>query len=352
MYEAAFGDIDQGQLASLNLQVLQMMALNDQLPPEDATPAEREHFEERVRGQVRWLALARAGFGMNAPAAPQIKFAQEDLSDEFNALLQADIPIEEAVQLYLAAHPDIQPENLLATTVSRSESEFTGLDMPTDKAFGWLEEHQDLVEAFPAAGAWLVPRADSDDRFSYRAWNQQLAVGLRRRKAPEEFLNDIYFAMAARDYFDMREDHESVLLTATGGARREATRQWGIWKKAYFRQHPIFEDMLADPTRQQRRRDALDQLTTLAADEDSQVVAPEMREMVLRFDDYRLSIEGLRGDRRGAVVSARKRATEELRAWMLWHIQQYPHLSALYLRTIEPELVETDQDAVATGEAS
>jgi hypothetical protein len=351
MVESAFGDMDQGQLASLNLQAIQMMALNGQLPPEDATPEETNHFQERVRGQVRWLSLMRAGFGLNAPAAPQIEFTTEKLSDEFNALLQADIPMEEAVQLYLANHPDIQPEDLLATTVARSESEFSGLDMPTDKAFKWMEEHKDLVEAFPAAASWLIPRAEADDSFSFRAWNQQVAVGLRRRKQPDEFLNDIYFSQAARDYFDAREDHETTLLTATGGARRQAQDEWSIWKKAYFRQHPVFEDMLADPTRQQRRRDAIEQLTMLSAD-DKGPVPPEMREMMRYFDDYRLTTAGLRGDRRGGVVQARKDATERTKAWMLWHIKRYPYLTSLYMRTIEPELREVDEDAVASDGVS
>jgi hypothetical protein len=349
LWQAGFGDMDKGQLASLNLQAIQAMAVNGQLPPEDATPAERERFAEQVRGQVRFLALARGLFGMNAPASPQISFPTEALSEEFQALLQADVPMEEAVLAFLGSHPDADPSALLAVTVSRTETEFSGLDMPTDKAFSWMKEHEDLIEAFPAASSWLVPRADDDDAFSFRAWNQQLALGLRRRKAPDEFLNDIYFTAAARDYFNAREQQEARLLTAQGEDRRKFTTEWDAWKRAYFNQHPVFEDMLSDTTRQQRRRDALDQLTTLAADPESDVVAPEMREMILRFDDYRQRTTLLRGDRRGAVVDERRRLTEELRAWMLWHVTRHPDLSPLYLRTIEPELGETDEDAASTG---
>lgn len=349
LWQAAFGDMDQGQLASLNLQAIQNMAINGQLPPEDATPAEREHFLEQVRGQVRFLALARGVFGMNAPASPQIEFPSEELSQEFQSLLQADLPMEEAVLTFLASHPDIEPADLLAATVSRNESEFSGLDMPTDKAFSWMKEHQDLIEGYPAASSWLIPRADADDRFSFRAWNQQVALGLRKRKAPAEFLDDIYFTAAARDYFDAREAQEARLLTAQGEDRRRFVTEWDSWKRAYFNQHPVFEDMLSDTTRQQRRRDALDQLTTLAADPDSEVIDDDMREMVLRYDDYKQSLTLLRGDRRGAVVAERRRLTEELRAWMLWHIARYPTLAPLYMRTIEPELGETDEDAASTG---
>jgi hypothetical protein len=348
LWQAAFGDMDKGQLASLNLQAIQNMALSGDLPPEDATPREREHFLEQVRGQVRFLALTRGLFGMNAPASPQIQFPSEGLSDEFQKLLQADLPMEDAVRTFIANHPDIEPTDLLAITTSRTETEFSGLDMPTDKAFHWMKDHQDLVDAYPAASSWLIPRAEADDPFSFRAWNQQVAVGLRKRKSPDQLLDDIYFSAAARDYFDARTAQEARMLTAQGEDRRSFTTEWDTWKRAYFLQHPIFEDMLSDTTRQQRRRDALDQLTVLAADPEGPV-EPDMREMVQRYDEYKQTITLLKGDRRGAVVDERKRLTEELRAWMLWHIARHPSLAPLYMRTIEPELGEADEDAVSTG---
>ena len=56
----------------------------------------------------------------------------------------------------------------------------------------------------------------------------------------------------------------------------------------------------------------------------------------LSYDDYKQATTLMRGDRRGAVVDERRRLTEELRSWMLWHIARYPSLAPLYLRTIEP----------------
>jgi hypothetical protein len=134
------------------------------------------------------------------------------------------------------------------------------------------------------------------------------------------------------------------MLTAIGPDRAAEQERWDAWKGGFFRQHPIFQDMLADPTRNQRRRDALEQLTTLAASPD--LVDDDLAELIGRFDDFRLNISGLRGDRRRAVVRRRQAMTEEFDTYAKWLLQRAPHLSGLYLQLIEPELVDLDDDGV------
>ena len=72
-----------------------------------------------------------------------------------------------------------------------------------------------------------------------------------------------------------------------------------------------------------------------------------MRELVLRFENYRLDTAGLRGVRQRAAVVARREATEEFAAWALWQVQKHPELSALWMRVIEKELGDYDEDSVA-----
>lgn len=345
MWTAAFGDVDRGQLASAQLQAIQTMALNGQLPPEHATPAERQEFLDNAAGIARTIVFARGLLGMTSPASPQIATAVDDLSTEFQQLLAA-APVEEAMQAFIAAHPDAEPADLLAATVPATQGEFPGPLPSTEAAYGWMSENEALVEAFPAATPWLLPRNDGGDPFSYRAYQQQIVKGLRKRKTPQEFLDDLYFSIGARDYFAEREQHEAEMLTAVGTGRAEAAESWSNWKAAYFRQHPLFADMLADPTRNQRRRQALEELTMLSSSPD--VVPDETAELVQAFDDFRLNIAGLRGDRRQAVIYRRQAMTEEFATWVRWHIERHPHLSGLYLRLIEPELVDLDEDSIVT----
>lgn len=350
LWDAMYGDIDQGQLASATSQAMLTMAVNGQAPAEGATPAEKQEFIDRARGQARFILATRAVFGMNAPAAPQVKFRSDELNDEYNKLLAA-APIEDATVAFLAKHPDVDARDLLAATVSTSEQEYGGMDMPTEAAAGWMDSNAELIEGFPAAASWLMPTAKGSDRFSHRAWTQQFAVGLRRHKAPTELLNDVYFKAASRDYFDRRTQHEATMLTATGVDRDAEEESWRTWKDGYFNQHPVFQQMLADPTRIQRRNDAVQQLSTLARAGDERM-PPALASLITRYENYRDRTSAMRGDRRKVVENRRRALTEEFTTWALWQIENHPELSAAYLQLIEPDLARVDDDAAAAGALS
>jgi hypothetical protein len=344
-YEAGWGDIDKAQLASAQIQAIQTMAINGQLPPETATPEERQEFIDRASAQARFILMTRGIFGLTAPAAPQVRFEHDDLTEEFRSLLQADIPFEDSIRLFLANHPDAEPTDILAATVSSTEAEFSGMDMPTDEAFDWVNRNNDLVEAYPAAAAWLLPRAESEDRFSQRAYNQQLAKGLRHRKAPKDLIDDIYFRTAAQDYFDAKTSVEERTVGIGGAARQQAMEEWRAWKDAYFNQHPLFAVMLQDPERQQKRHQAIDQLVALSGRDDG-TVPDDLAEMMKVFAEFQLNIAALRGDRRRATSYRRSSIVSETAAWMQWQVTKFPHLAGPYLRLIEPELRDADEDAV------
>jgi hypothetical protein len=350
LWEAAYGDIDQGQLASAVTQAMLTMAANGQAPPETATPAERQEFIDRARGQARFILGVRAAFGMQSPAAPQVRFEHEDLAEEWNRLLAA-ADIEDATTAFLAAHPDADIGSLLATTVRGSEQEFGGMGTPIAEAFEWMRDNESLVEGFPGAASWLMPEGDSDDPFDQRAYQQQLAVGLRHRKAPEELLNDIYWKAAAHEYFEARQRHEEAMLTLTGQQRSQAQSDWDRWRAAYFAQHPVFEQMLADPQRSQRRQQAVSELQVLSRSEAGPVPGP-MRDLINRYDDYRAATTLMRGDRRQVVQNRREDLTQEFTTWALWHLESHPSLKPLYMQLIEPDLMEVDEDGVAPGALS
>jgi hypothetical protein len=348
--EGVFGQIDKTQLASATNQAIQMMALNGQMPPENATAHEQQEFIERAQGQARTIILARGLFGMVAPAAPQFRTEADDLNAEFVELLRLAPTPDEAVAAFLAKHPDVEPADLLATTVFTSEATYAGLPTPTRETFDWVRDNEDIVDGFPAAAPWLLPRGGADDEFSFRAWAQQMAKGLRVLKAPEELVDDIRFAGAARDYFNAKVLHDADMLVSDGASRAQYASEWNAWKASYFRQHPVFARMLQDPTRGQRRAQAMEQLEVLAADEEGPVPA-ELGEMVRAYRDYQHAIAGLRGGRSQGVTRARENVTQEFVAWSEWQVQRYPWLSGFYLRVVKPDLAMLDDDAVASRAA-
>jgi hypothetical protein len=343
-WESMFGDVDKGQLGSATVQAMQMMAVNGQAPPEDASPDQMQEFIDRATGQARTILMARSLLGMVGPAAPQWNTEADQLNARFVELLRTSGDTDTAVRALLKENPDIEPHDLLSVTAFTTESEYAGLGTPTDETFDWINENNSLVEGFPAAAPWIIPRAGADDQFSYRAWAQQVAKGLRRRKAPKEFLEDMYFQMASRDYFEAREAHEADLLTAVGNDRQELEGQWREWKQAYYAQHPVFANALEDPERSQRRRQAVDELNTLAADEEGPV-PDDLREMLGRYREYSMTIEALRGSRTSAVTEHRKDLTTEFVTWGAWYLHKFPHLRGFWMRIIEPELAFLDEDA-------
>jgi hypothetical protein len=349
-WEGVFGQIDKTQLASATNQAIQMMALNGQMPPENATAHEQQEFIERAQGQARVIVMARGLLGMAAPAAPQFRTKADDLNAEFVELLRLSQSPDEAVAAFLAKHPDVEPADLLATTVFTSESEYAGLPTPTRETFDWVRSNEDVVDGFPAAAPWLLPRGNADDEFSYRAWAQQMAKGLRTRKSPEELVDDVRFAGAARDYFNAKTLHDADMLVSTGAERAQYASEWNAWKASYFRQHPVFARMLQDPTRGQRRAQAMEQLEVLAADEEGPV-PPELREMVQAYRDYQHAIAGLRGGRSQGVSRAREGVTQEFAAWSEWQVQRYPWLAGFYMRVVRPDLQGLDDDAVTSQAA-
>jgi hypothetical protein len=342
LYKARLGDVDTAEVASATLQAIQTRSVNGDTPPENASPEEMEAWIDETTQMARAIMTARALFGMVAPASPQIETEGIRLNDEFNEILTSGVPIEEAFTVFAKKHPDMEPADLVAATVSTSEQEYGGLGKPTDRAFNWMESNTDLIGAFPAAASWLIPQAERDDPFSYRAYQTQLARGLRKRKAPQEFLNDVYFARAARDYFDGRTEYEAQKIGANPMDAKLLADEWSAWKDAYFQQHPVFEAMLSDPKRQQRRSQALREMTTLAHDQTAPV-PQEMRELVTRFEAWQSDTIGLRGDRRKVAADTRRDLTDEFVAWARWQVQRYPNLSGFYLRVIEPELGDLEE---------
>lgn len=352
VWEASTADMTNADLASATNQAIAMAALNGQMPAEGASPDQQQEFMERVESQARMILLARGLFGMVAPAAPRWETTADMLNTEYAELLRTSGNPEEATRLFLERYPDAEPADILSATVFQTESEFAGLPTPTDETFAWIDENSDIVGGFQAGAPWLLPRPSGadNDRFSYRAWAQQLARGLRRRKTPEEFRNDIYFQMAAREYFDERTNNEARRLTSTGADRQRVNDEWNAFKSGYYTMHPIFADMLQDPKRAQRRSQAMEELTTLI-DGRPDLVPDDLAEMVERFREYQMVVSGMRGRRGQGITEQRRGLTQEFVSWGEWFTHQHPNLSGFWMQIVEPQLRYQDEDAVARGAA-
>ena len=318
------------QVHSATIQAMQVLAAAGHLPPEDAGPAAIQEFLDRVHDTARVTLGMRAVLGFALPASGQVHIDTEHLSEEFTSLLD-HAPFEEAVRLFVERHPDADP-----FTVFGTESVGGSMALTTDAA-EWLEENQRFVDAFPAAAPWLLPQAEQGDTFDRRAYAQQLANGMRRRKTPEEFLNDLYFAAASDEYFEQQDRFEALADAAAGDAelRRVVQTEQQRFTEAYLNSHPVFADLLRNPARQQRRLDALEQMRQVVAGGEVEL-PPGMAELIDTFDEWERTNLGLGGSRAQAVLDRKEHLRAEFMGWAWQHVRRNPALRGFFDRVIRP----------------
>ena len=81
------------------------------------------------------------------------------------------------------AHP-----NLVPSEVFKSASPGGYAFPETEKAAEWITANQKLVDKYPTASRWLMPKEDATGQFSDQAYNMELAHGLRQEAHTDRVL--------------------------------------------------------------------------------------------------------------------------------------------------------------------
>lgn len=274
-YKAFVEDIDPAQLGSAQMEAIAYMEAHDLLPDETATAVEKENALADVRQLTRQIGVLRYMTGQVGFTGMTPKDWHADyLADDFQSLLRAGLSVEEAFDRFVELHGK---ENL-GYTVFRTSNE-VGAPLPaTEAALRFMLENGDDIKNHPASMAWLIPEGKTDGRFDRRAYNQQLALGLRTHKAPEDMLTQIYVKEASEDYFDAKLEYDKQRNAtkdrrdaAKGGERERLQRElnemdasWKAYKDSYMAMHPVFAESFS-PEASQRRRETLEELEWMIA---------------------------------------------------------------------------------------
>jgi hypothetical protein len=302
--------------------------------PDDASPAEKEAWMDRVKNWARVVMVTRTLYGYAAPAAPEAVFDPSHLHEEFQDLLSS-MPIDQAIGTFLKANPDATPYTIFQTKSA------SGAPLPaTEQSLRFMEDHREFLEAYPQAGGWFLPQKDEGGQFSMPAYREQMAMEMRRPKTLDEFYRNIKFAESADDYFDTRDHKDALLKTAQGPAAARIRQQWATWKERYMTAHPIFAEELLSADGQIRRGQTLDQLRTAVADprmpKTPQTEA--MSTLVRGWDLYQSNVGALTGRRDFAATHHRKNLTAAFTNWSDGFIEDHPEVKSLFQRTIKLEL--------------
>lgn len=277
------------------------------VPP---TPEEISHYQDRVRHVARILGLTRGLVGLGGPAAPRIDLDPDNLNQEYVELLDAGLPVDQAVGEFLARYPDAT-----AYTIFTSESESGAPVDPTADVLTALEDNREFYESYTRAGPWLLPYDhEGGDEFSQAAWSELMAMDYRNRKDGDQWYEDFKFAQGAALYFPSSDAKDRMLANAGSTQRREQIRQaWRLWRGDFEARHPLFMRELSSQEGVHKRRDIRTQMRNALADPALPDVPQQevIKELMLGWD----ALQTVLTDHLSYDRDTRTRAAEAFHVW-------------------------------------
>ena len=369
-YDALMSNDGDRKLASAMMSALAVMEANGHGLPDNATVEEVEHHLDRARQNARIILLSQAITGFTGPASPQARFVGTPgqpgrsgnawdwgnlvgtsaidvmLNDEYIDMVQ-NLGAEEGTLAFLARYPDATPEDLfnsnLVYKIGKSTSIAGAPIPPTQAANEWLNANRDYVEANPHAAAWMVPPAQTQEEAEQRdtaTWMEQITLGLRVNKAPDEFLRDIKFGVASERYFSVREEMQKAIDESTDAERRaDMNVQMSLWTTAYLSTHPIFAEELQSSEGRIRRAKVLAGLRMALPDPQAPKAwhLPYLQQMIENFDEYQSAKAELTGKRDQRSIRKREDLQGMFVSWADEWVTLHPELRTFWLGIIRPE---------------
>jgi hypothetical protein len=355
-YKAFVQDSDPAAVASAQMAAISYLESTGHGLPENATASQREKYLEDIRQVTRSVGILRYVTGQLSFTAAQPIDQEAMMRKEFTDLLARGLDYGDAVDAFLEEHG---PEAMVYT-VFGTENE-AGAPLPnTEDAWRYMLEHEEFVADNPTAAAWLLPQAEERNEFDRRAYNEQLAVGLRTKRSPDELLDEIYVKQASGTYFDRKDEHDSrrrILLAerdAARGPQREAIQleinalddEWESWKGGYLAQHPVFADSFSPEAHERRLKTIEDLEWAIAAGlggEQGDVIEPLVSDFRAFMRQY------------SAYSGQSSKAAEEIKGALLtdyfddqWvYVQKHPKAAVFWNSVIRPELPD-QADTLAT----
>ena len=348
--------------SSMMAAIAHLEAAGNGLPP-GASPGEVDNYLRRVRNHARTIVLSQALAGWFTPGPASGLQTTEDqssvewltegavsnpaelLSSTYYTLVQ-QLGIEEGTVRYLELYPDNRVHDIinpLAYTVSKTGTR-SGAPLPsTDESINFYFDNQELLDQYPEAGAWLLPISKDKDQRSKYAYDNEVIEGLRVRKTPEEFLNEVKYKEGANIYFASRKDYlDQYEGLKDAGQKSQAAALKNAWdaQSALFRvAHPVFNEKLISSDARERRARTISQMRYLLNDPE----VPQadhfegLRILMDSFDTYKTNKGSL-----GLDQSARGRAISEVfkkqfEDWSNQFLLDYPDASTFWLTVIRPE---------------
>lgn len=187
------------------------------VPGPDASDMERNDFIDRAKNHARIGTIFKAALGSVSPVSPSLQLGNLKVKSELYDQIKK-VGITQAIQDLLDKDPDATPY-----TVFETDAQTASPIDSTHPAQQWVTQNLSFIKdrRYAAAASYFVPQ--TDDKFSQQVYNEQMAMGLRRTKAPDQLIKDIHVAEGNRWYFDVfKPAKDEALAQAKTAHERDA----------------------------------------------------------------------------------------------------------------------------------
>jgi hypothetical protein len=292
-----------GMTASAVVGAIINLIAGGHMPDQNSTADQRQQWVDNVRVQVRNQMFLRAVFGMWSPAPPStptnetaaskpdFEFAIQglhSLDSEFKQLMN-DLggDYKQAVQIWTGLHPD-----KMVYAESRSGSRANKAYLPANKeAMLWTENNLGFINKYKNIAGYFLPETNGE--YDTASTALQIAVGLRERKTPEEFLNTALVNIARPEYMATTKKFDTEIIGAKNAGDAEAVKSLQTQRAAYIANfkavNPLWKDQGAVyAMKGNTADDALHELRLMVADKSvpSDVPKQVISEMLQSWDAY------------------------------------------------------------------
>ena len=274
------------------------------VPTPTDTPMQRQQFIDRVKNTARVLSMTKAVVAAFSPTSPSVQIGDYKLKTELYNLMSSNDPatgkpygISGAITQFLLNHPDATPYTVFETnsgTMSPIQS--------THPAMQWVQNNMDTLKnsKYSSAASYFVPQ--TDDKFNQTIYNEQMAMGLRSHKAPDQMIQDINVAEGNRWYFDTYLPAKNAALSGVHSSHQKQvindqfSKAGGkdlngnpIISLAQMKlQNPIWYDNFSSGGRIVRRDVAIQQMQQGIKDGvfDSSPMMPLIKDLLNRYNEH------------------------------------------------------------------
>lgn len=262
-----------------------------EIPP---TAGEIAAYQDKLQASTFTILGLRFLMGFVAPASPQVNLksdmsawaranGQTSYKTVYNGLLRKYGNVDQATKEWIRLFPDQMPY-----TVSETESTVVANIQAVSSATDWINQNKDLLQKYPQAASFLIPRAGD---FDYNAYKLLFKSGLKTNKTLTDFVAQVNSAKDRQTYYNKKDEYDQQMAMALStDMKRQLTAQWQDWSTQFKGARPFLQQELSQGSQKAINRvNALNDLRLMLND-NTVTTQPTLRstlsEMLSTYDNY------------------------------------------------------------------